>query len=149
MIVGIDPGIHGAIALIYDKTSVYIHDMPVIDKDVNAGVLWSIFDEFAPEHVFLEYVNSFGMGRQSAFNFGQGYGVIKGVLGALKIPYSLVRPAAWKGFYGLGRDKGGSRLKASQLFPCVADQLGRVKDDGRAEAVLIGWYGAKHEHKYM
>ena len=143
MICGIDPGKTGAIALLYDGGSAYVEDMPVLGKEINGASVASTFEAFPPEHVFLEAVNSFGMGRQSAFNFGQGVGVIKGVLATLRIPYTLISPAKWKKFYGLSRDKDASRLLATRLFPASAEHFERKKDDGRAEALLIAKYGSE------
>ena len=143
MIAGIDVGMTGAIGMIYDEGGGFVYDMPVFKKEVNAHALASLFREFPPAHVWIEQVNAFGMGRTSAFNFGQGVGVMKGVLATLAIPHSLVTPAKWKKHYGLGRDKDQSRALASRLYPQIASEFARKKDDGRAEALLIAQFG-KH-----
>ena len=137
IIAAIDPGKTGAIALLYPDMSLYIYDMPIFGKEVAGNGLASIFKEFPPTHTYIESVNSFGMGRQSAFNFGQGMGVVKGVLSTLEIPYTLVTPAKWKQHFNLGRDKDASRAAATRLFPQMSDKFERKKDDGRAEATLI------------
>jgi crossover junction endodeoxyribonuclease RuvC len=91
----------------------------------------------------LEQVNSFGMGRTSAYNFGQGVGVIKGVLATMNISYTLVTPQKWKKYFDLSRDKDESRLYAARLWPTSADKFKRKRDDGRAEALLIAKYGSE------
>ena len=144
MICGIDPGAKGAIALL-DYDHVEIFDMPIIGKEVNGIEIASIFGEFRPSHIFLEQVNSFGMGRTSAYNFGQGVGVLKGVFQSLLIPYTLVPPQRWQKHFGKSKDKDHSRLLATRLYPDLASQFVRVKDDGRAEALLIARYGSEQK----
>jgi crossover junction endodeoxyribonuclease RuvC len=142
VIAAIDPGKTGAIAMLYPVDGrLFIEDMPVFDKDLNGAAIAAIFKEFTPDHVYLESVNSHLMGRQSAFNFGQGFGVIKGVLATLAIPFTLVTPSKWKGHYSLGRDKNAAREAATRLFPANAELFQRKKDDGRAEAALIALWG--------
>ena len=141
---GIDPGKTGALAFLYSDRTIFIEDMPVVGKEINGAELANMLREFTPQHVYIETVNSFGMGRQSAFNFGQGVGVIKGVLGALAIPYSGITPAKWKKEFSLNRDKDASRLAAIRLFPDSAGKFTRKKDDGRAEAALIALWGRRH-----
>ena len=76
LIAAIDPGKTGAIALLYSDLSLYIEDMPIFGKEVSGTGLAATFKEFTPTHIYIESVNRFGMGRQSAFTFGQGLGVI-------------------------------------------------------------------------
>jgi len=141
MIAGIDAGIKGAIGLLYENGTAYVYDMPIFSKEVNAAALATIFREFKPDHAYLEAVNSFGMGRQSAFNFGQGCGAIKGVLATLGIPFTPVSPSKWKKSFNLGKNKDESRAVATRLFPALASEFVRKKDDGRAEAILIAKWG--------
>ena len=141
MICGIDPGMTGAIALLYQNGFSEIHDMPVIGKGVDGREVAAILTEFRPDHIYIERVNAFGMGRTSAFNFGHGHGVLIGVMQTLDIPHTLVMPQAWKKHFGLSRNKDESRALATRLFPAIADQFKRKKDDGRAEAILIAKYG--------
>ena len=144
MILGIDPGAKGALAFLYDDDFAEVHDMPMLDKEVNGSAVAELLAEFRPDHIWLEQINSFGMGRTSAFNFGRGYGILQGVFQTLKIPYTLVTPQKWKKFYSLNKDKSASRLYATRIFPRMSDQFVRVKDDGRAEALLIAKYGRDH-----
>ena len=141
MIAGIDVGLKGAIGLLYENVTAYVYDMPVFSKEVNAAALATMFREFPPYHVYMEAVNSFGMGRQSAFNFGQGCGAIRGVLATLEIPFTPVSPSKWKKSFNLGKDKDESRAVATRLFPALASEFVRKKDDGRAEAILIAKWG--------
>ena len=141
MIAAIDPGKTGAIAMFYPCGKLFIEDMLAINKEINGAAVADLFKEFRPNHVYIESVNSFGMGRQSAFNFGQGVGVLKGVMAALTIPFTGVTPAIWKKHYGLGRDKDAARAAATRLFPANAELFKRKKDDGRAEAALIALWG--------
>ena len=145
MIAAIDPGMKGAIALLYNDNTLYVEDMPTLDKAVNGAALANLFREFPPTHVWLEATNSFGMGRQSAYNFGKGVGVMHGVMATLEIPYTQVSPAKWKKAYGLSRDKDASRAAATRLFPAYADKFKRKKDDGRAEAALMALWAKQKE----
>ena len=141
MICGIDYGRTGAIALYYsDSDHLDIHDMPHIDKRVNGAALAALFEEFRPDHVMAEQINSFNMGRQSALNFGRGIGVIDGVLAALKIPRTEVQPVKWKRHFHLNKDKGAARAAATRLFPTYAEHFTRVMDHNRAEAALLALY---------
>jgi crossover junction endodeoxyribonuclease RuvC len=77
------------------------------------------------------------------FNFGRDYGQILGVLAALEIPVTLVTPAKWKSTLRIPADKSAARARAAQLWPGLAGTFARARDDGRAEAALIGFYGAQ------
>ena len=147
MIAAIDPGKTGAIALLYPDGTLYVEDMPIFSKEINGAAISQMFREFPPRHLYIEAVNSFGMGRQSAFMFGQGVGVIKGVLAAQQVPYSQVAPAKWKRELSLSKDKDQARAMATRLFPKSADKFKRKKDDGRAEAVLIAHWAKQKEEK--
>jgi len=151
MICGIDPGISGAIAWLSDSgVLVEVVDLPVVEvvvgktkrKQLVPGALAKLLSDKRPSMVMLEQVSSRpGEGAVGAFAFGRGYGQIEGVLAALGIPYSLVRPQAWKKALSVPADKGGARMYASRVWPGAADKFCRVKDDGRAEAALIGLHG--------
>lgn len=143
MIAGIDPGKTGAIALLYDDGTVYVEDLPFIGKELSGPCLAKMFEELRPAHLYTESLNSFGMGRQSAFMFGQGFGTIVGVLAALHIPYTKVSPAKWKKDLGLSKDKDMARAMATRLYPANAESFKRKKDDGRAESVLIAHWGSQ------
>jgi len=152
-ILGIDPGLYGALAL-YDVSTGHttVYDMPVTDGRVDPYCLADIVRQCVSHHEIHAAVELVGsMPRQKgAFNFGLSTGVIHGVLGALAIPFTLVSPVVWKSAVGLRRsinetqeqNKTRARALAVKLFPEMAWQFKRIKDDGRAEACLIARYFA-------
>jgi crossover junction endodeoxyribonuclease RuvC len=97
-------------------------------------------------HVVIEESQPMpGQGVRSMFTCGFGYGLWCGILAALQVPYTPIRPAVWKKHFGLSKDKEASRLRAQQLFP--AADLRRKKDHGRAEALLLAhWALADSRH---
>lgn len=151
MILGIDPGLSGALALLSLEGHVLaIEDMPTIEVIVNGKkrrnmppvALANIIRILAPQKAFLENVGVRpGEGAVGAFSFGRNLGQIEGVLAALQIPTTLVHPATWKRRMSIPADKGGARMKAMALFPDKAELFKRVKDDGRAESALLAYYG--------
>lgn len=153
LICGIDPGMSGALAFLDTATgSVETIDMPVLRLarggktrgEVDAHALAALFWERHTGHVFLEHVWARGgEGQPASFSFGEGYGVIKGVIAAVAVPLTLVAPNKWKRAMGVLDGKSGARARASQLLPAAADQWRLVKHDGRAEAALIALYGAR------
>lgn len=155
MILSIDPGATGAIALL-DKSGVLaVWDMPVTAKtygkgrEVNAALLRLIFEEVlkhdpAPT-VVIERVGAMpGQGVTSMFSFGRSLGVLEGVVAGLCLSAVFVTPQKWKKHFSLiGKDKDAARTLAIQLFPSVSEKLKRKKDIGRADAILIGAYAEK------
>jgi crossover junction endodeoxyribonuclease RuvC len=152
MILGIDPGATGAVAWVTDHGYlIEVLDLPHVAK---VGLIPSVLavmlrggDREPITHAFVERVASRpGAGVAGMFNFGRDYGQILGVLAALDIPVTLVTPQKWKGALRVPADKGQARARAAQLWPGLAGTFSRVKDDGRAEAALIGLYGANSLH---
>jgi len=146
IIIGIDPGLTGAIAVLHDGRLTEIYDMPTAPRGSRNAVipaaLTDILRQWDDGLAFVEMVHSMpGQGVSSAFNFGHGCGVIEGVLAALRIPSTLVTPQKWKKAMSVSADKGQARGRAMQLFPASSSRFARVKDDGRAEAALIALYG--------
>ena len=143
MIIGIDPGISGAIATLTGDSLVDVVDMPTMKNGkkqmVNAAELAKLLSSYKSNNtvVYLERVSAMpGQGVSSMFNFGVSFGIIQGITGALQIPMVLVTPQLWKKKAGLlGKDKDCARTLAQQLYP--AAPLGRKKDCGRADAILI------------
>lgn len=137
-ILGIDPGMTGAIAMVQPMVDVW--DMPATAQDL--ATLLRTFDP-ATTRVYLENVHSMpGQGVSSTFRFGVGFGQIQGVLATLGFPYILVEPSKWKTAMGLrGKEKAESRALAQRLFPTAS--LSRVRDHGRAEALLIAEFGRR------
>jgi crossover junction endodeoxyribonuclease RuvC len=78
------------------------------------------------------------------FRFGQAYGMILGVVGALAIPARHVTPSKWKKTLGLNGDAEASRGRAIETWPAHADLFSRKKDHNRGEAALIGLYALQH-----
>ncbi len=145
-ICGIDPGLSGALALFEDDRFNQVLDMPTFQmktkRTVNADGVSTILREWQPDHVFLELVGSRpGEGHVGAFSFGEGVGVLRGVAAALLLPITRVTPAQWKIALKVPAVKDGARARATQLMPRAASNWQRVKDDGRAEAALIGLWG--------
>lgn len=147
LILGIDPGINGAMAL-YDPEKdelIRVHSMPK-DKEgkIDTFALALVFDSFASNvsYAVLEDVHSMpGQGVVSMFNFGQSVGLIKGILASHNVPVYLVKPAVWKGSLGLGRDKEDSRTMAIKMFG--ENYFPRKKDEGKAEAALLAHFGKR------
>jgi crossover junction endodeoxyribonuclease RuvC len=150
LIIGIDPGFSGALAVL-DPTAgtlLSVVDMPVQKNkkgrpELNLHELFSLLDpEDNDVMAVLEYVAARpGQGAPATFRFGQGYGAIEMALAGHKIPIHYVTPSNWKKHFGLSSDKGVSRGLATQRFPSRSGDFARVKDDGRAEAALIALYG--------
>jgi crossover junction endodeoxyribonuclease RuvC len=152
--IGIDPGLSGAIAVLTDDT-LQIHDMPVMTVDrngkakrqVSANELAELLNLYAGKdcHVYVERVSAMaGQGVTSVFSFGRSFGMIEGILAALKMPVTFVAPATWTRAIGRSPGKDASRARAMELFPNYEYFFKRVKDDGRADAALIAHWGKKH-----
>jgi crossover junction endodeoxyribonuclease RuvC len=152
-IIGIDPGAAGAIALFVDGALSRIVDTPTTHTAkgrprVDAASLAAAIKAMLPlDHAIIEQVAARPhQGVASMFAFGMALGVVLGVTGALAVPMTSVTPAEWKTSLRVPRDKHGARARASQLLPQSASLWPRAKDDGRAEAALIGlWYVLKNQ----
>lgn len=143
-VLGIDPGLTGALAFIFqdDPNRVAIEDMPIADGDISAPLLSAIIRKYSPSYAAIEFVASMpGQGVASTFKFGKSYGQALGVLGAHNVPLHYVTPRKWKQRFNLGAEKDESRAKALQLFPACAASFARKKDHNRADAALIAKYG--------
>ena len=140
MFLGIDPGRKGSLALLDSETQrVTCHDMP----DTTAALHDLVAGLPIIKHAFIEkpFCGPV-MGRRTIAVMFEQYGVLRGALQWRDIPFTEVQPAKWKAALGLSKDKGASRDKAGQIFPDDAARFARAKDDGRAEAALIAWWGA-------
>jgi len=150
IVIGIDPGITGALSVHENSDLKEVTDMPVMPQgkknkqQVNAAQLGHIIKTIQERNdnycAVVEQVQPMPMeGVTSSFNFGQTFGIIKGALGALKIPVYFVQPRKWKKHFNLiGAEKDASRTKAIELYPSYSNFLSRKKDINRAEAILIG-----------
>ena len=149
VIVGIDPGLKGAIVRLEGDHLTGIWDMPTIEvrgkNRVDPYVLRNALITAGPvDLVIVEEVQGVqGSGATGAFSFGYGAGILNGLLVALDRPHQYVRPQAWTKALGVSRDKGSHRQMAMRLFPSQADSFQRVMDDGRADAALLAYYGSR------
>jgi len=151
-VIGIDPGISGAIAIFEDGKLDCVVDMPTLKiasgktmkSHISAIALVDILDGWSPNeaHIVIEKVGAMpGQGVSSMFNFGRSAGIIEGVVAAMHFPSTYVTPATWTKAVGRAAGKDASRMRAMELFPSKADLFKRAKDDGRADAALIAyWY---------
>lgn len=150
VIVGIDPGVGGAIAAIHDG-QVTAWDMPTVEvrgkRHVDPHGVRQRLGLLPPiAMAIVEHVQGVqGAGATSAFSFGRSFGVIEGILAALEIPTTLVRPQAWTKALNVSRDKGDHRRVAMGLWPSCASLFARAKDDGRADAALLCHWWARQE----
>lgn len=145
LVLGIDPGLTGAIACIHGETLLWVEDMPVIGKEIAIPLLHGIAtSELEPEAVGIEFVHSMPkQGVASTFKFGKAYGIALGVFSAHYRTID-VRPQEWKKTFHLsGKDKDAARLLAIKLWPAQAELFKRKKDGGRADAALIALHTAR------
>ena len=154
IILGIDPGVSGAISVLENKKVIEVFEMPtMIDgkknkKQVNGSQVSNIIKEKINSNkekeiiVVVEHVNAMpGQGVTSMFNFGQSFGVIKGICSALSLPIYFVRPSKWKKHFNLIKtNKDASRTKAIEIYPEISSNLSRKKDSNKADAILIARY---------
>jgi crossover junction endodeoxyribonuclease RuvC len=154
-IIGIDPGLSGAVAVLTGADSLAVLDMPTMTVERNgkakrqvsatelAEIIYTMKNDDC--HVYCERVGAMaGQGVTSVFSFGRSFGMIEGILAALKMPVTFVAPATWTRAIGRSPGKDASRARAMELFPDYEYFFKRVKDDGRADAALIAHWGRKH-----
>ena len=154
LIIGIDPGISGAICFFENGEVKNIIDMPSMaegkknKRQINGNQLYNEIitnTKNIPKKnicVVVEQVSAMpGQGVTSMFNFGQSFGVIKGICSAMQLPIHFVRPAKWKKYFNLIKtEKDASRTKAIEIFPYISSKLSKKKDSNKAEAILIASY---------
>ena len=154
LIIGIDPGISGSICFFKDGVIKDVVEMPTMiegkknKKQVNGS---QIFNEISEKiknmdkkniKVVIEHVTAMpGQGVTSMFNFGQSFGILKGICSAMQLSVYFVRPAKWKKYFNLiNSEKDASRTKAIEIFPYFSSQLSKKKDSNKADAILIASY---------
>ncbi len=151
LIIGIDPGISGAICFFEDGQINEIIDMPVMadgkknKRQINGPQVYNEvskrINKFPKKDIIvvIEQVSAMpGQGVTSMFNFGQSFGVLKGICSAMQLSMYFVRPAKWKKYFGLIKtEKDASRTKVIEIFPYISSQLSRKKDSNKADAILI------------
>ncbi|RYB01415.1 hypothetical protein [Lichenibacterium ramalinae] len=156
LVIGIDPGLGGALALLTsDGALVDLDDMPVLAdgaagrRAINAPLLAARVRAWGAGQAFCELVGPRpGEGAVGAFGFGRSRGIIEGTLGTLGVPVVMLAPAWWKRRVDIGPGadrKDEARSKAIARWPAMADKFARKRDDGRAEAALIGAAGLQRE----
>ena len=151
LIIGIDPGISGSICFFQDGKIVDVVEMPTMTegkknkKQVNGSQIFNEISEKIKKldkneiKVVIEQVSAMpGQGVTSMFNFGQSFGILKGICSTMQLPMYFVRPAKWKKYFNLiNSEKDASRTRAIEIFPYFSSQLSRKKDSNKADAILI------------
>ena len=154
LIIGIDPGIKGAICILKDGEILDVIDMPVMPvgkknkSQVNSSQIYNeiqkaiINEDKKDIKVVIEQVSAMpGQGVTSMFNFGQSFGILKGICSAMQLSMYFVRPAKWKKYFNLiNSEKDASRTKAIEIFPYFSSNLAKKKDSNKADAILIASY---------
>ena len=151
LIIGIDPGVSGSICFFKDGQILDVIEMPTMNegkknkKQVNGSQIYNEIikridkDVVSNTRVVIEHVTAMpGQGVTSMFNFGQSFGILKGICSAMQLPMYLVRPAKWKKYFNLiNSEKDASRTRAIEIFPYFSSQLSKKKDANKADAILI------------
>ena len=151
LIIGIDPGINGAICFFENGQVIDVLEMPTMadgkknKRQINGHQMYNELSSRIKGYdnlninVVVEQVSAMpGQGVTSMFNFGQSFGVIKGICSAMQLPIYFVRPAKWKKHYNLiNSQKDASRTRAIEIFPYFSSQLSKKKDSNKADAILI------------
>ena len=151
LIIGIDPGISGSICFFQNGKIIDVVEMPTMTegkknkKQVNGSQIFNEISEKIKKldkkeiKVVIEQVSAMpGQGVTSMFNFGQSFGILKGICSSMQLPMYFVRPAKWKKYFNLiNSEKDASRTRAIEIFPYFSNQLSRKKDSNKADAILI------------
>ena len=151
IIIGIDPGISGSICFFQDGKILEVIEMPTMTdgkknkRQVNGSQIFNEIlkmikkNENQDIRVVIEQVSAMpGQGVTSMFNFGQSFGILKGICSAMQLPVYFVRPAKWKKYFNLiNSEKDASRTRAIEIFPYFSSQLSKKKDTNKADAILI------------
>ena len=151
LIIAIDPGINGAICFFENGEVKDVIEMPTMaegkknKRQINGHQMYNELSNRIKKYnipninVVVEQVSAMpGQGVTSMFNFGQSFGVIKGICAAMQLPIFFVRPAKWKKHFELiNTQKDASRTKAIQMFPKISSLLSKKKDSNKADAILI------------
>ena len=151
LIIGIDPGISGSLCFFEDGKIIDVIEMPVMaegkknKRQINGPQTYNEIlkriNKFQKKDIIvvIEQVSAMpGQGVTSMFNFGQSFGVLKGICSAMQLSMFFIRPAKWKKYFGLIKSqKDASRTKVIEIFPYISSELSRKKDSNKADAVLI------------
>ena len=161
IVIGVDPGLDGAIAIL-DDTDVAVYVMPTLKHPGGRGrtidtqriveiVETAVSTPSEWHHVFIEAQRPMPkQGVRSMFTVGKGVGVLEGVCAALRVPFEFVEARQWQKamFAGTphGDPKAAAILKARQLYPDVsllASDRCSKPHDGLADSLLIATYGKR------
>ena len=151
LIIGIDPGISGSICFFENGEIIDVIEMPTMTegkknkRQVNGAQIYNEIKKRINQiqnqdvRVVIEQVSAMpGQGVTSMFNFGQSFGILKGICSAMQLPLYFVRPAKWKKYFNLiNSQKDASRTRAIEIFPYFSSQLSKKKDSNKADAILI------------
>ncbi len=151
LIIGIDPGISGSICFLEEGKILDVIEMPTMaegkknKKQVNGSQIYNEIKKKIDKsknqdvRVVIEQVSAMpGQGVTSMFNFGQSFGILKGICSAMQLSMFFVRPAKWKKYFNLiNSEKDASRTRAIEIFPYFSSELSRKKDSNKADAILI------------
>ena len=154
LIIGIDPGLSGSICFFENGKILDVVEMPTMPegkknkRQVNGSQVYNEISKKIKQidkkdiKVIIEQVSAMpGQGVTSMFNFGQSYGILKGICSAMQLPMYFVRPAKWKKYFSLiNSEKDASRTKAIEIFPYFSLNLSKKKDSNKADAILIASY---------
>ena len=163
LIIGIDPGISGSICFFEDGKILDVIEMPTMNegkknkRQVNGAQIYNEITDRINKlqtqdvRVVVEQVSAMpGQGVTSMFNFGQSFGIIKGICSAMQLPLYFVRPTKWKKYFNLIKsEKDASRTRAIEIFPYFSSQLSKKKDSNKADAILIAsFYNETYKKEY-
>ncbi len=151
LIIGIDPGISGSICFLDNGKILDVIEMPIMTdgkknkKQVNGSQVYNEITKRIKQfeknqiRVVIEHVSAMpGQGVTSMFNFGQSFGILKGICTAIQLTMYFVMPTKWKKYFNLlNSEKDASRTRAIEIFPYFSSQLSRKKDSNKADAILI------------
>tara|TARA_A100000164_G_scaffold346787_1_gene347688 strand:+ start:1951 stop:2445 length:495 start_codon:yes stop_codon:yes gene_type:complete len=151
LVIGIDPGISGSICFFENGKILDVLEMPTMTdgkknkRQVNGSQIYNEISkrittiEKQSIRVVIEQVSAMpGQGVTSMFNFGQSFGILKGICSAMQLSMYFIRPTKWKKYFGLiNSEKDASRTKAIEMFPYFSSQLSKKKDSNKADAILI------------
>ena len=154
LIIGIDPGISGSICFFEDGKILDVIEMPTMTdgkknkRQVNGSQVYNEISKRIKKidkneiRVIIEQVSAMpGQGVTSMFNFGQSFGILKGMCSAMQLSMHFVRPAKWKKYFNLiNSEKDASRTRAIEIFPYFSSNLAKKKDSNKADAILIASY---------
>ena len=151
LVIGIDPGISGSICFFEEGKIIDVIEMPTMTegkknkRQVNGSQIYNEISNRIHKvknqeiRVIIEQVSAMpGQGVTSMFNFGQSFGILKGICSAMQLPMYFVRPTKWKKYFNLiNSEKDASRTKAIEIFPYFSSHLSKKKDSNKADAILI------------